>query len=253
VLDFDIDENLEAVLGENVPIVSTFWGDPATVHQRIAAAGAVHVHAIGSVAEARHAVETGADVIVAQGWEAGGHVRGQVALTALVPAVADAVGDVPVIAAGGIADRRGLTAALALGAAAAWVGTRFLTATEAATHDFYRQRVVDADPADAVYTRCFDGGWPDAPHRALRNSTISAWEAAGEPAAPNRPGEDDEVATDRQGRYRRYEDRIPLIGMTGALEPMALYAGQSAGLVNDIKPAAEIIAAFIDRPPTDGH
>jgi NAD(P)H-dependent flavin oxidoreductase YrpB (nitropropane dioxygenase family) len=68
---------------------------------------------------------------------------------------------------------------LALGAQAGWLGSRFLTATEAATHQVYRRRVLDAAPQDAVYTRCFDGGWPDAPHRAIRNATITDWEAAG--------------------------------------------------------------------------
>lgn len=247
VLDFDIDRLLEVVLAESVPVVSTFWGDPAVVRPRIRAAGAVHVHTVGSVPEARQAAEAGVDVIVAQGWEAGGHVRGQVGTMSLVPAVVDAVGDLPVVAAGGIADGRGVTAALALGAQAAWLGTRFLTATEARTHDLYRRRVVEADAADAVYTRCFDGGWPNAPHRALRNSTVAAWEAAGEPAAPHRPGENDVVAVDGHGRHCRYEDKIPLPGMTGELEEMALYAGQSAGLVGDIRPAAEIVAAIIDQ------
>jgi nitronate monooxygenase len=90
------------------------------------------MHTVGSAADARRAVDAGVDVIVAQGWEAGGHVRGSVATMPLVPAVVDAVSPAPVVAAGGIADGRGLAAALALGAAGAWIGTRFLASNEAA-------------------------------------------------------------------------------------------------------------------------
>ena len=207
--------------------------------------GAVHLHSVGSVDEARRAVDAGVDVLVAQGWEAGGHVRGSVSTLVLVPSVVDAVAPLPVIAAGGIADGRGLAAVLALGGQAAWFGTRFLTATEAHTHEIYRQCVIDATAEDAVYTRCFDGGWPGAPHRALRNATVDRWEAAGSPAASHRPGEGEVVAVDVAGRsHVRYEDLIPLPGMRGNLAEMALYAGESAALVRDTRPAADIIASI---------
>jgi NAD(P)H-dependent flavin oxidoreductase YrpB (nitropropane dioxygenase family) len=137
-----------------VPVISTFWGDPAAVTDRAHAAGALHLHTVGTAEEAKRVVEGGVDVVVAQGWEAGGHVWGQVTTMALVPAVVDAVQPVPVIAAGGIGDGRGLAAVLALGAQAGWLGSRFLTATEAATHQAYRRQVLDAAPQDAVYTRC---------------------------------------------------------------------------------------------------
>jgi NAD(P)H-dependent flavin oxidoreductase YrpB (nitropropane dioxygenase family) len=211
VLDFPIEDNLAVCLEEGVPIVSSFWGDPATVNDRIHSVGALHLHGVGSAAEARRAVDVGVDVVVAQGFEAGGHVRGLVATLPLVPAVVDAVAPVPVIAAGGIADGRGLAAVLALGAQAGWLGTRFLTAMEAGTHDVYRERVIVAAGEDAVHTLCFDGGWPGAAHRALRNSTLTAWEAAGRPAAPGRPGEGAVVATDATGgAHLRYGDMMPL-------------------------------------------
>jgi NAD(P)H-dependent flavin oxidoreductase YrpB (nitropropane dioxygenase family) len=248
VLDFPVDDLLVACLGEGVPVVSTFWGDPASVTERVHAAGALHLHTVGTAEEARRAVDAGVDVVVAQGWEAGGHVWGQVATMALVPAVVDAVQPVPVVAAGGIGDGRGLAAVLALGAQAGWLGSRFLTATEAATHEVYRRQVLAAAPQDAVYTRCFDGGWPDAPHRVIRNSTITEWEAAGCPAAPARPGEGAVVATDRRGgAYRRYGDMVPMPGMTGDLEAMALYAGQSVGVIRDVAPAAQIVAEIASQ------
>lgn len=248
VLDFPVEDKLEACLKAGVRVVSTFWGDPAHYHEQIHSAGALHLHTVGSAAEARRAVGAGVDVIVAQGFEAGGHVWGKVPTMVLVPAVVDAADGVPVIAAGGIADGRGLAAALMLGAQAAWMGTRFLTAREAFTHREYRQRVIAAEETDAVHTLAFDGGWPKAAHRALRNTTLTAWEAAGRPAAPDRPGENDVIAWDWDGSEQlRYGDMMPLPGMTGDVEAMAMYAGQSVGLVHDVKPAAQIVSDIADQ------
>lgn len=242
VLAFPVDDLLTVCLDEEVTIISTFWGDPSLVSARIREAGALHLHTVGEVAEAVQAVAAGVDVVAAQGWEAGGHVRGGTSTMALVPAVVDAVAPVPVVAAGGIADGRGIAAALALGAQGAMLGTRFLAAAEAATHEVYRWQLTAATSADAVLTRCFDDGWPDAPHRALRNATLRRWEDAGCPPAPHRPGESDVVAVDAAGRnHYRYEDLMPLPGMTGELADMALYAGQSVNLVHEVLPAARLI------------
>jgi NAD(P)H-dependent flavin oxidoreductase YrpB (nitropropane dioxygenase family) len=243
ILDLPIRDKLDACLEEGAPVVSTFWGDPGPVRDVIQSAGALHVHTVGSVADAVLAAERGVDVLVAQGWEAGGHVHGTVGSMALVPAVVDAVAPLPVIASGGIADGRGIVAALALGAQAVWLGTRFVTAHEARTHDVYRRRVLDATADDSVYGVAYDGGWPGAPGRTLRNSTLRAWEAAGRPAAPHRPGEGDIIARDTSGRtFERYNDMMPLPGMSGDLDEMALYAGQSVGLVRNSAPANEIVA-----------
>lgn len=106
-------------------------------------------------------------------------MQGQVATLPLTPAVVDAVDPVPVLAAGGIADGRGLAAVLALGAVAGWIGTRFLLAAEAHVHPEYRTLLGVATETDTAYGDIFDGGWPDAPHRTLRNSTVAAWETAG--------------------------------------------------------------------------
>ena len=243
VLDLPIGDKLGACLAEGASIVSTFWGDPGPVRNVIRAAGALHLHTVGSVADAVLAAERGVDVLVAQGWEAGGHVHGTIGSMALVPAVVDAVAPLPVIAAGGIADGRGIVAALALGAQAAWLGTRFVTAHEARAHEVYRRRVLDATADDSVHGLAYDGGWPGAPGRTLRNATLRSWEAAGRPAAPARPGEGDIIARDASGRvFERYDDMPPLPGMTGDLEEMALYAGQSVGLVHDTAPAGDIVA-----------
>lgn len=247
-LDFDVERQLDAALEAGARVVSTFWGEASRLRPVIEAAGAVHLHTVRSPDEARAAVDAGVDVVVAQGWEAGGHVWGNVATLPLVPAVVDAVTPVPVVAAGGIADGRGLAAALVLGAQGVWLGTRFLAASEANTHGDYRDRVVAASVTDTAHTLCFDGGWPNAPHRVLRNATLAAWEEAGRPEAPDRPGETDVLARDSRGtEHRRYGDLMPLRNLEGSLDEMALYAGQSAGLVHDVRPAADIVATLVDE------
>jgi NAD(P)H-dependent flavin oxidoreductase YrpB (nitropropane dioxygenase family) len=137
--------------------------------------------------------------------------------------------------------------ALNLGAQAAWLGTRFLLATEASSHEAYRHELLRAGVSDTVYTDCFDGGWPHAPHRVLRNETLSRWEAAGRPEAPHRPGEGDLVATDTHERsFHRYDDMMPLRQLQGDVREMALYAGQSVGLVQDVMSAGEIVRTLAE-------
>lgn len=246
VLEWAQEERVQACAEESVAAVSTFWGDPRPYVDRIHAGGALHLHTVGSAEEARRAVQAGVDVIVAQGWEAGGRVWGKVATLPLVPAVVDAVRPVPVIAAGGVADGRGLAAVLVLGADAAWVGTRFLLAQEANVHDEWRARIRDASETSTVYGTVFDGGWPDSPHRTLRNSTVEAWERAGRPAAPGRPGEGEVVARAPDGTcLYRYGAEIPVRRATGDVEALAHYAGQSAAIVQDVRPAATIVDELV--------
>ena len=246
VLAFPVGEKLQSCLDLGVPVISTAWGDPGEFRHAIALAGAFHIHSCGSVAEAKQAADAGVDAVIAQGWEAGGHVLGTTGSMALIPAVVDAIRPLPVIAAGGVGDGRGLAAAMVLGAQAVSVGTRFLVASEAHTHEAYRASLIAAAPDDAEYTLAFDGGWPGAPHRALVNSTMTSWDQAGRPTAPNRPGEGDVIAIDAHGSaHHRYEDLMPLPGMTGDLEAMAMYAGQSVGLVREVLPAADIVARLV--------
>lgn len=242
VLEWPQDERLELALEEGVRIVSLFWGDPSAYAGRVHDAGGTVFCTVGSAAEARRVVDAGADVVVAQGWEAGGHVWGEVATFPLVPAVVDAVAPVPVVAAGGIADGRGLAAALGLGAAGVWVGTRFVASEEAGLDPLHKEHIVGASEADTVHSSLFDVGWPAAPHRTLRNSTVRRWEEAGRPAPGSRPGEGEAVAAAPDGtEILRYSSADPELGATGDLEALALYAGQSAGLVHEVLPAGEIV------------
>lgn len=247
-LEFPQEERLDACLQEGVPIISFFWREPSALVARAKAGGAIVLHTVSTAREARAAVECGVDVVVAQGWEAGGHVRGTVATMPLIPAVVDAVGPIPVIAAGGIADGRGLAAAMALGASGAWIGTRFLASHEVAIHPHYRERLLRATENDTVYLEeLFDVGWPKAPHRVLRNSTVAEWEAAGRPATGKRPGEGEVVATSKsRGPIVRYRSYTPAADADGDIDALSLWAGQSVGLVHKIQSAAEIVRE-IDR------
>ena len=167
---------------------------------------------------------------------------------ALVPAVVDAVGRVPVVAAGGIADARGIAAAMALGASGVWMGTRFVATAESAAHPAYQRALLEAAETDAVYTRVFDGGWPGAPHRVLRNSTIARSESAESGAPGRRPGEGEAIGRHPDGApVIRYAADEPLTGMTGEIEAMALYAGQSAALVREVPSAADLVPGLLSR------
>ncbi|MBV9410479.1 MAG: nitronate monooxygenase [Acidimicrobiia bacterium] len=191
---------------------------------------------VGDPDEARKAAEAGCDLIVAQGVEAGGHVRGTIGLLPLLDAVLEATPDIPVVAAGGIGTAKAVQAVLAAGADAARVGTRFVAAEEADTHPAYAQALIDAGPQDTVLTTAFGVMWPDAPHRVLK-SCVDA-------AAQFKDG--DTIGELVMGEVHmplpRFAVPCPGRTTTGTIAAMALYAGQSVGAVTKTQPAKEIVA-----------
>jgi nitronate monooxygenase len=249
VLSTDQHHRVDQALAAGLRSVSFLFGDPSSYVEEVHDAGALLMHTVGSAEEARRAVGAGVDIVVAQGWEAGGHVKGGVATLPLVPAVVDAVAPVPVIAAGGIGDARGVAAVLALGAQAGWLGTRFLLAAEMPIHEEYRRRLEAASETDAEwYPDLYEVGWPDAPHRALHNSTAEMWEAAGRPALGSRPGEGEVIAHFASGEeIVRYSPAPPMVGSTGEIEALSMWAGQSVALAKQRQPAAEIVAELVSR------
>jgi NAD(P)H-dependent flavin oxidoreductase YrpB (nitropropane dioxygenase family) len=150
----------------------------------------------------------------------------------------------PVVAAGGIADHVAARAAIAAGADAVACGTAFLAASEADVHPVYRDRLLGAEAADTVLTTIFDVGWPDAPHRVLRNRTFLDWLAAGEPVPDRRPGSGDVIATRDGDPILRYSDAQPTHRTSGEVEAMALYAGTSVGHVSRVASAETITRAI---------
>jgi nitronate monooxygenase len=160
--------------------VEFFWADPdPTLVELVHAGGALAGWQVGSVAEAQRAADAGCDLVVAQGVEAGGHVRGTVALLPLLDGVLEVV-TVPVLAAGGIASGRSMAAVLAAGAAGVRIGTRFLATPESGAHPEHVAALLAADGEATVLTDAFGIGWPDAPHRVLRSALEAAEAFAGE-------------------------------------------------------------------------
>ena len=249
LLQFPCEDGLAVALEEHVAAISFFWGDATPYVDRIHAAGARVIVQVGSVADAERAVAGGADVVIAQGAEAGGHVAGQVSTMVLVPRVVDAVGaKVPVVAAGGIADARGVVAALALGASGAALGTRFLASAESRAHPAYKERVVAASEEDTVRTILFGNGWPHAPHRALRTPFVDEWTGNEARAQESRPDEP-LVGTTRIGGndfpVPRFMGLPPNRDAQGDLQAMGMLAGQSAGLIHDVRPAGDIVREIV--------
>jgi nitronate monooxygenase len=243
VLDFDQDERLEVAAEERVPWVSFSFGMRPQMIARVHARETRAMVQVTSAQEARAAADAGADALIVQGVEAGGHVQSVVGLLPLVAEVSRAV-SLPLLAAGGIADLASARAALAAGATAVVMGTRFVASDECDAHPQYKRRLLEAAGHDTVLTRLFDVGW-DAPHRVLRNSTYRRWEAAGRPEAGQRPNEGEEVAPG----ILRYALNMPVSASEGEIEAMAMYAGQGVGTIDTVEPAAAIIERFAATLP----
>jgi nitronate monooxygenase len=222
---------------ERVPLVDFFGGEPdPTLVALVHAGGSLVSWQVGSVGEARAAAEAGCDIVVAQGVEAGGHVRGRLGLLPLLDLVLEAV-DVPVVAAGGLATARSVAAVLAAGADAARVGTRFIATVEAlaeGAHPEYVRALLLARADDTVLTEAYSVMWPSAPHRVL-TSCVEAASRSEEPLV----GE-----TSMGGAtfpVPRWAVVSPTALTTGEIGAMALYAGQGVGAVDQIRLASEVV------------
>jgi NAD(P)H-dependent flavin oxidoreductase YrpB (nitropropane dioxygenase family) len=228
---------LDAALDARPPVFAAAWAradqDLRALFARAHEAGSQVMYMAGTVREARRAKAAGADVIVAQGTEGGGHV-GWMASMAILPMIVDAVSPTPVLAAGGIADGRGLAAALALGAQGALLGTRFLATKESPLHPNFKQALLDSDGHDTVLTEIPDIAratvWPGAMARSRRNAFIERWMGREWELRARQP----EVAAALQ---RALE--------TGDADNMSLLIGQDAGLIQDIPPAGEIVERIV--------
>ncbi len=218
--------SLTAALEAGAPLIAFSWGDPTPYLAQVRAAGAKIAIQVTNAAGARRAVALGADLLICQGVEAGGHVQATRSLWEILPDVLAAASGTPVVASGGIADGVGIARALRLGASAAMLGTRFVATQESRAHPIYKRRLVEATGGETALTVCFADGWPQAAHRVLRNDTLEQWEAAGSPPGGQRPSEGEIVGFTPTGEpVARYEDTAPRAGFTGDVEAMCLYAG----------------------------
>jgi len=250
---FTDQSHIDACCAAGVPVVSFHWGHPKREWiDQLHASGARVFEQVGSVDDAGRAVDDGIDVIVAQGQEAGGHNYGRLPTFALVPLVVDAVAPTLVLASGGVADGRGLAAALMLGADGVWVGTRFVATVESDAHDGYKERLVTARGTDTAITSLFGPDMPRFnPMRVLRNRVVRDW--------ANALDEAQNAATDLTAlpvigsvdlgagpiELRKFSNFVPMRGRTtGDLEEMPLLAGQGVGLVRRVEPAGAVVAAM---------
>jgi nitronate monooxygenase/enoyl-[acyl-carrier protein] reductase II len=228
----------EATLEARPAAVSFALGDPRGLVERAHAAGVRAIHQVHTVAQAREAADLGVDVLIAQGAEAGGQgMAAGVGTMALVPQVVDAVAPVPVLAAGGIADGRGLAAALALGAAGANVGTRFLASEEAVTQEEWKRRLLEAESEQAVRFEAWSAIMPppapgayEVVPRAIRTDFVSEWESR---------------ARDAAAEAERLQGEIMVSVREGRVHELLPFAGQTAGLIHDVRPAAEIVRELV--------
>lgn len=227
---------LEAVLMAGLPVVTFSWGAPTPWLDLCRAHGATVGVQVTNLAGAR-AMLGKADFLVAQGVEAGGHVQSTTALFDLLPQVVDL--GLPVVAAGGLADGADIRRVLDLGVAGAMLGTRFVATRESRAHETYKAKLLQ--DSQTALTGLFDVGWPFAPHRVLRNSTLEAWEAAGCPPAGSRAGEGETLGDGPAGPILRYADTGPRAGFTGDIEAMCLYAGTGVARIDDLPSAGELV------------
>ncbi len=218
------DDQMEVVIDEKVPVFAAGLGTPAPWLDRLHANGTKVLSLVGNTKNAKRVAAAGVDVVVAQGTEAGGHT-GRVATMALIPQVVDSVSPTPVVAAGGIADGRGLAAALALGAIGVWCGTAFLVSNEANQPEIQKQRILAATDEDTRITKLYSG----KTMRNITNPLIEAWEAASIPAMP----------MGLQGALTG--DLLNSVRAAGRDDLMMNAAGQISGMLTKSRPAADIL------------
>lgn len=218
------DEQMEVVIEEKIPVFAAGLGNPGPFVERLKANGTKILSLVGNVKNARRVAAAGVDVVVAQGTEAGGHT-GRIATMALVPQVIDAVTPTPVVAAGGIADGRGLAASLAMGAIGVWCGTAFLVSNEANQPEIQKQRILAATDEDTKITRLYSG----KTMRNITNPLIEAYEASGIKALP----------MGIQGILTA--DIIYSARKAGREDLLMNAAGQASGMLDRTRPAAEIL------------
>lgn len=214
---------IEVVAENRVPVVTTGAGSPGKVIERLKPLGTIIIPVIASVAHAKRVEKQGADAVVAEGTEAGGHI-GELTTMVLVPQVVDAI-SIPVVAAGGIADGRGVVAAFALGAEGVQVGTRFVCAVESPAHEAYKRMIIEATDRSTVVT----GRTTGHPVRCIKNKLTKKFEEMEAAGAAL-----EELEALGAGKLRAAV-------MDGDVEWGSVMAGQSAGLVKKVQPAAEII------------
>ena len=239
-----LSRQIDRCLDLGVRAFTFFWDVLPDTIARVKREGCLVLHQVGTAEAARQAEDAGADVLIAQGIEAGGHVHGRTGAFALAATVLDTT-RLPVVVSGGIATGRGLAAALAMGAQGVHCGTAFLATRESFAHDYHKARVVSASGEDTVLTDAFVLNWPKG--AAVRVIGNSVTQALGDRLLGHDPDTlpREVIAQDCGQPLLRFSTDSPMRHTTGALEEMALYSGQGAGAIRDIPPAAERLRQMV--------
>lgn len=241
-----LEEELAVCFEARVHSLCFFWDVRPELIQRARAAGCRVLYQVGAVEEAVVAAQSGVDAVIAQGFEAGGHVRGVVTSLALLPEVVAAV-DVPVVASGGFISGAGLIAALALGARGVHCGTAFLATEESFAHPLHKQKIVSARSADTVYTDVFAINWPPrSPVRVIANAITEQFQDRLLGHGPDDFGRE-VIAWEEDRPVYKFSTDSPLKTTTGELEALPAFAGQAAGGVHDIPTAGARIERMVQE------
>ena len=234
-----LEAEIAAVLAARVPVVCLFWDLSAEIVKRLRGEGVLVVCQVGGLREAEEAQKAGAQVLIAQGVEAGGHVRGTIPRAEIVRGAVK-LSDVPVLAAGGMSRGRDLVEMLDLGAQGIVLGTALLATKESFAHDYHKQRIVAARPGETVHTQDFHVNWPRGAYvRVLENSVTRR--EHGDPFDGHREA----IGKEGERTIWLFSTDSPLKDMSGDFEKMALYAGKGAEAINNVPSAAERIAAIM--------
>jgi enoyl-[acyl-carrier protein] reductase II len=225
-----VEDHIAVIFEERVPVLVSGLGNPGRIVPDCHALGIKVMSLVGTSRQAQSVAAAGVDVVIASGQDGGGHV-GRIGTLPLVSKAVDSV-DVPVLAAGGLADGRGLIAALALGAQGVWMGTRFIATDEARGHQNYKQKIADIDEDGTIVTRAHSG----KPNRMIRNRFTASWE-----------GRESEIKP-YPGQLQEIGEPASILGrIEGDTENGVLPAGQGAGLIREVKPAGEVVADIMDE------
>jgi NAD(P)H-dependent flavin oxidoreductase YrpB (nitropropane dioxygenase family) len=242
--DFVTDEHISVLVEEQLALAIFFWTLPKVEHvERLKRAGVKVWMQIGRVAEADQAVALGADALIVQGAESGGHNRAEASTMTLFPRIRRRFPDLPLLAAGGIVDGATMAAALVLGADAVWCGSRFLASQEAEAHDAYKDRVLSADVGDTAILSIYGPEWPGQPMRAIINDGARVALGREAEAIGDAAGQiiGSTVLNGQTIAAPRYSAILPTRDFDGDIEQTCLTAGQSAGNIGEILPAEEIV------------
>jgi NAD(P)H-dependent flavin oxidoreductase YrpB (nitropropane dioxygenase family) len=242
--EFAEDAHIEVLVEERIAVVVFFWTAPGSdASARLRRAGIRFWMQVGRMEDAAEALERGAEALIVQGAESGGHNRSEAPLAQLLPRMLKAYPSVPMIAAGGIFNGASMAAALCLGAQAVWCGTRFLASTEANAHADYKRAVVDAVPGSTEITRVFGPEWPGQEMRALVNKAVVT--ARGREAAALAESQGDIIGSVELGGTTvpvpRYSALLPTPEFKADLDWSCLTAGECAADIHSVEPAGDIV------------